>query len=206
MHNYVCTLSLVLFLVSAQISAAGDPSAGEQKILTCTVCHGPNGNSMNSVWPNLASQHEEYTFKQLMEYKSGTRTNDQMTPMAMPLSEQDIADIAAYYASQKLKTDFQVPGSIEYKVVELGKRIYRAGNATTGLPACMACHGPNATGNPVALYPLLSGQYATYTAEQLKTFKSESRNNDVNKVMRDIAIKMTNEEIEAVSLYIQGLY
>ncbi len=205
-NNYVCAFSLVIFWVSNQISAAGDPLAGEQKIQTCAVCHGPNGNSTNSVWPSLAAQHEEYNFKQLLEFKSGVRKNDQMTPMAMPLSEQDMADISAYYALQELTTDSQVPGTVEYKVVELGERIYRAGDATSGLPACMACHGPSAAGNPAALFPLLSGQYADYTATQLKTFKSETRDNDVNKVMRDIAIKMTNEGIEAVSLYIQGLY
>jgi cytochrome c553 len=114
-------------------------------------------------------------------------------------------DIAAYYAEQTVTETF-IPASIEYKQVELGETIYRAGDADSKLPACMACHGPGAAGNPASMYPSLSGQHAAYTAAQLQVFKTETRNNDTNSVMRDIARKLSNEEIEAVSQYIQGLH
>ena len=123
----------------------------------------------------------------------------------MPLSEQDMEDIAAYYAGQEL-SETAVPASVEFRDVEVGERIHRAGDAVKKLPACMACHGPVAAGNPAAMYPRLNGQHAAYTATQLQAFKNESRDNDANAVMRNIAGKMTNGEIEAVSQYLQGLY
>ncbi len=110
-------------------------------------------------------------------------------------------DLGAYFASKKTK-----PGSANPDLIELGQKIYRAGDSETGVPACMACHGPNGSGNPTALYPSLSGQHAQYTAGQLKMFKSEERANDANKMMRTIAGPMTNAQIEAVSEYIQGLH
>lgn len=205
-NNLVFTSCLILILSASQVNAAGDASSGAQKVQTCAVCHGPNGNSLNAVWPKLAGQHAEYTLKQLKEFKSGVRKNDQMTPMAAPLSEQDMEDIAAYYATQSPADSTAIPASVEYKQVELGEKIYRAGDNNSNLAACMACHGPNAAGNPAALYPRLSGQYAAYTAAQLQAFKTEARANDTNNVMRDIAAKLTNDEIQAVSIYIQGLY
>ncbi len=181
--------------------AEGDPVAGKQKTLTCTACHGPDGNSTMPMWPKLAGQHAEYTKKQLMDFKNGSRENAQMAPMIAPLSEQDIEDVAAYYASQKPNIGVANP-----KYLELGERLYRAGDPKTGLAACMACHGPNGAGNPAASYPLLSGQHADYTAAQLKAFKAEIRSNDDNNIMRSIASKLNNKEIEAVSDYIQGLH
>jgi cytochrome c553 len=196
---------LILTLLSGPASAQGDASAGAQKVQTCSVCHGPNGNSVNPAWPKLAGQHADYIARQLLDFKSGARANPQMTPMAAPLSEQDIQDIAAYYAAQDV-SGTPLAAGVELKQVELGEKIYRAGDPGAKLPACMACHGPGATGNPAAMYPLLKGQHAAYTAAQLQAFKTETRNNDANSVMRDIAGKMSNEEIDAVSNYIQGLY
>jgi len=200
---YLC--SLVLLLVSGQVSAAGDAETGATKVQTCAVCHGPDGNSPNAIWPSLAGQHASYTLKQLQDFKNGDRHNDQMTPMAMPLSEQDMEDIAAFYAAQHIK-EAAIPASFERQHIELGERIYRAGDAKKGLAACMSCHGPGGEGNPAAGYPRLNGQHAAYTAAQLQAFKTESRHNDPNEVMRDIATRLTNEEIEAVSQYIQGLH
>ena len=191
----------VLLACSAPSSlAVGDPAAGQQKSAACGACHGPDGNSNNPMWPMLAGQHVEYAKKQLEDFQAKRRENAQMSPMAAPLSEQDISDVSAYFASQKTRTGTTAP-----EQMDLGQRLYRAGNAKNGLPACMACHGPNGAGNPAAVYPALHGQHAEYTSAQLKAFKAEQRANDPNGVMRDIAAKMSNAEIDAVSSYIQGL-
>lgn len=205
MINKIVYACLVLGLYAGQAAAAGDAAAGAGKIQTCQACHGPEGNSMNPAWPKLAGQHATYTVKQLQDFKGGVRKSPQMTPIAMQLSEQDMEDIAAYYAGQEL-AEAAVPASVEFRDVEVGERIHRAGDAAKKLPACMACHGPVGSGNPAAVYPRLNGQHAAYTAAQLQAFKNESRDNDANAVMRNIAGKMTNGEIEAVSQYLQGLY
>lgn len=197
----ICSL---ITLSAAQAWAAGDPVAGEQKIQTCAVCHGPGGNSINPMWPKLAGQHTDYLVKQLQDFKSGARTNPQMTPMAAALGDQDMQDIAAYYAAQTVQ-ETPLPASVQPVTIELGEKIFRGGDAASGLPACMACHGPAATGNPAAKYPALAGQHAAYTTAQLQAYRSETRSNDMNSMMRGIAAKLTNEEIEAVSLFIQGL-
>ena len=181
--------------------ADGDAAAGREKALVCAACHGADGNSPNPVWPKLAGQHEEYIIKQLTDFRDGKRENAQMTPMATGLSDQDIVDLAAFYASQK-----PVWGSTDPAVLELGQKIYRAGHLEAGVPACMACHGPTGRGNPAALYPSLSGQHAAYTQAQLKAFREGQRNNDLNAVMRTIVGRMTDEEIRAVSEYTQGLH
>jgi cytochrome c553 len=206
MVNKIVLISCIFSVfLTQQVIAAGDPVAGEQKTQTCSVCHGPNGNSINAVWPKLAGQHSSYTIKQLEDFKSGERANPQMTPMGAALTDQDREDIAAHYAEQTI-SESQISSSMESRDVELGERIYRAGDISKNLSACMACHGPSAKGNPAANYPSLGGQHAGYTAAQLQAFKTESRNNDTNSVMREVSIKLTNEEIEAVSQYIQGLY
>jgi len=182
-------------------SYAGDPAKGKTLSQTCAACHSIDGNSVTPIWPKLAGQHAEYIVKQLQDFKEGKRVNAQMAPMVASLSDQDMADIAAYFAGQKIK-----PGSAKPELIELGQSIYRAGDAEAGIPACMACHGPAGAGNPGALYPALAGQHAAYTAMQLKMFKSEERNNDANNVMQSIAGLMNNAQIEAVSEYIQGLH
>ena len=193
--------SLVLMLFPLALIAAGNVEAGKQKAATCVVCHGPDGNSNNPTWPNLAGQHAEYIKKQLEDYRDGRRKNDQMAPMAMILSDQDIADLAVYYASQKPRT-----GQAQPEYLDAGAHLYRAGDATKGLAACMACHGPNGVGNPAANYPRINAQHADYTALQLKAFKAEERANDRNGIMRDIAGRMSNDGIEAVADYLQGLH
>ena len=195
----ICGLALMLLPLT--LLAAGNVEAGRQKAATCVVCHGPDGNSNNPTWPNLAGQHAEYIRKQLEDYRSGHRKNDQMAPMAMVLSDQDIADLAAYYASLKPRIGHTRPENLE-----AGERLYRAGDVTMGLAACMACHGPAGTGNPAANYPRINAQHAEYTELQLKAFKAEERANDRNGIMRDIAGRMSNDSIEAVADYLQGLH
>ena len=192
---------LVLVLLPATLFAEGDIEAGRQKAAMCIVCHGADGNSSNPSWPNLAGQHAEYIMKQLQDYRDGRRKNDQMAPLAMALSDQDIADIAAYYAAQKPLTGQTLPENLE-----VGAHIYRAGDVTKGLVACMACHGPTGIGNPAANYPRINAQHAAYTVLQLKAFKAEERANDRNGIMRDIAGRMSNDTIEAVADYLQGLH
>ena len=198
-NKLVCGLTLTL--LSLTLLAAGNIEAGRQKAATCAVCHGPDGNSDNPTWPNLAGQHAEYTRKQLEDYRSGHRKNDQMAPMAMGLSDQDIADLAAYYASLEPRT-----GQARPEYLDAGERLYRAGDAAMGLAACMACHGPTGVGNPAANYPRINAQHAEYTELQLKAFKAEERANDRNAIMRDIAGRMSNDSIEAVADYLQGLH
>lgn len=194
-------LAFSLLIITTNSFADGDPVAGKGKTSLCTACHGPEGISTTPTWPNLAGQHAEYISKQLHDYKTGERTDPQMAPMAATLSAQDIEDVSAYYASLGTARGEALPE----KIID-GETIYRAGNSKTGLSACMACHGPSGTGNPAANYPSLSGQHAAYTAATLKAFKAETRANDDKNVMRIIAGKMTNEEIEAVSNYLQGLH
>lgn len=194
--------ALVAFVATTSAQAAGDAAAGQAKAAVCAACHGMDGNSpANPVWPKLAGQHPAYMQKQIADFKSGARKDDTMTAMAMPLSDQDTADLAAYFSGQAL-----VVGSVNAEKAALGKKIYEAGLADKGISACMACHGPSGAGNPGAKFPTLSGQHAPYVTKALKDFRSGARSNDLNKMMRDIAIKMTDSEIEAVAEYITGLH
>lgn len=180
--------------------AAGDAAKGESKATACIACHGPNGNSANPEWPVLAGQHGPYTHKQLQAFKSGARKNPLMTPMAMSLSEEDMADLAAYFSTQKATGKEADPGKLQ-----LGQRIYRSGDPKTGAPACAACHGPTGAGNPPAAYPALRGQYATYVAAQLRNYRAGTRQTDPNQMMRNVAGTMSDEQIDAVASYVQGL-
>lgn len=197
---YFAVISLFMLASTHSYAGGGDPEKGKALSQTCAVCHGADGNSINPIWPKLAGQHASYVVKQLKDFKAGHRVNAQMTGMVASLSEQDMQDLGAYFASQKTTT-----GAAKPDLIETGELIYRAGDKTTGVAACMACHGPNGAGNPAALYPALRGQHADYTAAQLKMFKSEERKNDPNNMMRTITGPMTNLQIEAVSEYIQGL-
>lgn len=187
--------------VSSSVMAVGNPQAGQAKAESCAACHGPNGNSPMEAFPNLAGQAASYIVKQLQDYKSGARENALMSPMAAGLSVEDMADIAAYYARQQ-----PTLGAVPEELVELGEQIYRGGNPNTGVPACIACHGPSGRGMPAAAWPALSGQHSAYVEEQLHAFANGTRHNDPNEMMRDIAKKMSAEEIRAVSAYVRGLH
>jgi len=185
----------------SQAQAAGDAAAGKAKSASCAGCHGADGNSVNPEWPNLAGQGGGYIAKQLHDFKGGKRENATMAPMAAPLTDADMDDLAAYFASQPLKA-----GAADESLVELGEKIYRGGNPSSGVSACIGCHGPKGAGNPAAKFPALSGQHAKYVANQLGAFKSGARGNDAGKMMRSVAEKMTEKEIQAVSTYVQGLH
>lgn len=201
---------VVTFLVAAVLGSLvpqlllaqdGDPAAGQTKIAVCATCHGTDGNSPIAMNPKLAGQSENYLFKQLQDYQSGVRQNATMTAMVASLSEQDMADIAAWYASQDVTLEGADPASLE-----LGQQLYRAGNAELGVAACSACHGPAGGGNDPAGFPALSGQHGEYTLQQLRLFRSGERANDTGAMMRMTVERLTDRELEALASYVSGLH
>ena len=200
MKKLLTLVTLVSLAAIGTAQAAGDAAAGKAKSVSCAACHGPDGNSPSPAFPKIAGQHAGYLEKQLTKYKNGTLVKATMNGIAAPLSEQDIADLAAYFSSQT-----GTIGTADPDKVELGETIYRAGNPATGVSACAACHGPTGVGNPMANFPSLQGQHADYTVLQLQHFHAGERANDAGAMMRGVAGKMTDAEIEAVAQYIQGL-
>ena len=187
--------------LAADATTAGSAEAGQVKSVTCAACHGIDGNSLNPEWPSIAGQHEGYLIKALQTFRSGDRKNVLMNGMAMPLTDEDIRDLAAYFAKQKRKGNVADPG-----LVTAGERLYRGGNKDLGVPACLACHGPTGLGNPAAGWPAISGQHATYAAAQLVAYRSKQRATDGDtQMMRNVASALTDDDIKAVTSYIQGL-
>lgn len=203
MNKWLVTASVILALAVNGAQAAGNADEGKKQSAVCAGCHGPDGNSgINPLWPKLAGQHPSYIEKQLKDFKAGDhRKNDLMSPMAAPLTDQAVADLAAYFSSQK-----RTIGAAAADQVKAGQKIYRAGNADTGVAACMACHGPTGAGNPLAVFPSLAGQNAAYVEKALKDFRSGARTNDNANMMQGVVQRMTDEEIAAVAQYIQGLH
>ncbi|MGQ9659561.1 MAG: c-type cytochrome [Thermochromatium sp.] len=203
---WLTTISVATVLASGLAQAAeeikpADPARGETKAnAICMACHGPQGNSVVPLWPKLAGQHPEYIIKQLKNFKAGERYNVQMTPMAMPLTEQEMIDLAAYFSTQT-----QSGGTADPKLAKQGEALYRAGNPATGVPACSACHGPAGMGQGLSKFPRLAGQHADYVKQTLEHFRSGERANDPNGIMRGVAARLTDQEIAALSQYIQGL-
>ena len=209
--NWLITVSIATALAGGAVQASeghqaaapqvGDPTAGEAKAnVICIACHGPQGNSIVPMWPKLAGQHPEYIKKQLMDFKAGNRVNEQMTPMAMPLTDQEVLDLAAYYAAQP-----KAPGTADPALATAGEALYRWGNPETGVPACSGCHGPAGQGQSLAKFPRVSAQHADYTKLTLEHFRGATRANDPNGMMRGAAARLSDQEIAAVAQYIQGL-
>lgn len=199
---FILALGLLTSSVLNPVYAVGDAEAGKTKSASCAACHGADGNSVNPEWPKLAGQHAGYLARQLHYFTDGERENSVMTGMAAGLSEQDREDLGAYYASQQVKI-----GAADPKLVDFGQKIYRSGNAESGVAPCMGCHGPNGTGNPAAGYPALRGQHAKYIEIQLRGFASGNRvNENAKKMMQILSWRMTEREIRAVASYIQGLH
>jgi cytochrome c553 len=197
----VAALSMVaVFGWSTPSVAAGSKEAGQAKSATCVACHGVDGNSVNPEWPNLAGQHPSYILAQLKAFKTGERKNDLMTPMAMILSDEDMADLAAYFSSQPIKG-----GETDPSKLATGQRLFRGGNLKTGAMPCAGCHGPDGRGNPLAGYASIQGQHAVYVAAQLRAFKAGTRATDPNQMMRNVAAVLSDEEIDALASYVQGL-
>ncbi|MCP4272092.1 MAG: cytochrome c4 [Gammaproteobacteria bacterium] len=189
----------LLFLAANNTIFAADATAGKNKAAECIACHGVDGNSFNPEWPSLAGQNAAYLAKQLRNFKNGERTNALMAPMVAPLSDSDIDDISAHFASQ---TRTAASTKIEY--VALGSKIYTGG--TDGVTACTACHGPTGAGLAAAGFPKVSGQKIQYVINQLNNFKTGTRTNDTNGMMQDISSAMNDEQIVAVANYLAGLH
>ncbi len=202
-------LALILSLVvSCSVSAQGSIEAGKAKSQTCVACHGADGNSQLTMYPKLAGQHAKYLEKQLKELKLGMtsggkqgRYDPVMSGMAMPLTDEDMADLSAYYASLPISSN-----TTPEDIVEPGKALYAAGDAERGITACIACHGPRGNGTELSGFPKVSGQHADYIKLQLEKFRDGNRNNDMNGMMRDIAKKLSDNDIEVLSKYVGGLH
>ena len=187
--------------------AAGDANAGRSKAQACAGCHGADGNASIPNYPKLAGQHAGYLVKQLQAFKANKRKDAIMNGQVANLKQQDMEDIAAYFEKQKTS----LGAASDQKKRELGERIYRGGNQAKAIAACMGCHGPNGAGNPPANFPSLSGQNAAYVVKSLKDFKVATTRafdskDDSGKMMRDIAKRMSDAEMEAVAHYISGLH
>ena len=192
--------------------AAGDAAAGEGKVAVCAACHGADGNSPAPNFPKLAGLGEKYLFKQLKDIKDGKRNVVEMTGLLNASSDQDLADMAAFFNSKPLQLSgakpmkVKVNAGIEVDALALGEKVFRAGNPTVGTPACTGCHSPRGLGNDPAGYPRLSGQHADYIEKQLRDFRAGERTNDGDTmIMRQVAEHMSDSEIKAVANYISGL-
>jgi cytochrome c553 len=192
--------AVVVWLAVASPAQAGDAALGAQKSAVCGACHGPTGSSINPEWPNLAGQGEAYIAQQLGSFKAGTRVNPLMTPMAAVLSDEDMKDLGAHFAQQT-----PAGGEADASNWKAGEKLYRGGDKERGIPACIACHGPQGRGNGPAKYPALRAQHAVYTFNQLKAFKDGSRKPSGNDVMQVVTERMTEEEMRALASYLQGL-
>lgn len=192
----------------------GDAAAGQAMAAQCAACHGADGNSAAPTFPKLAGQNAKYIYKQLHDFKSGRRNNALMMPMVADKTDQQMADLAAYFAQQKSGVNLADPA-----LIAKGERLYRGGNPATGLSACAGCHGPSGKGNNLAAFPKLGGQHADYVKAQLIAFRAAGRDdntdqkrvNDAAKagdqgIMQMVASKLSDKEIDALANYISGLH
>jgi cytochrome c553 len=194
-------LSAAVGAKSAESAETGNPEKGQSVAASCSACHGSNGNDTASMTtPKLAQQIQQYLVKQLHDFKSGARQSPIMGTMAAMLSDQDMLDVAAYFARQQ-----STAADIKDKPhVTEGEKIYKGGIAGSSIPACSGCHGDDSAGIMPA-FPRLAGQHPQYIIAQLKTFRTGARVNDANNIMRDIAARLTENQIEAVAEYVGGL-
>ena len=196
-------LALTAAPAAAQSLVDGDASVGQARSVTCVACHGGDGNSVNPLWPNIAGQHATYTAETLIAFREGKRYDPVMTNQAMLLAEEDIDDIAVYFEGLQAA----VQSVADPSTVSRGETLYRGGDSENGIAACIACHGPAGRGNAAAGYPALAGQHAAYTAKQLRDYASGARESDgPTEVMRAIAARLTQDDIAAISSYLQGLH
>ncbi len=200
--------ALMLGGLSGTATADGDAKAGQTKSAVCGACHGVDGNSPVAMYPRLAGQHASYMIKELADLKLGLtsggkegRYDPVMSAMAASLSPQDMADISAYFESQK-----PVQGKTPKADVTQGRQLYMGGDLARGITACTACHGPDGNGLGLAKYPDISGQYPEYIKAQLEKFRAGQRQNDPNHVMRDVAAKLTDNDIQLLANYLAGLH
>lgn len=200
----IMAMAMLPGLATANSAIVGDPEAGAAKAAVCAACHGTDGNSVVTEWPKIAGQHEDYAARQTRLVRDGLRDVPTMYPMVMSLSDQDIADISAYFAQYAVE-----PGVADEDLVEHGRAVYQFGHVGNGVPSCAGCHGPSGSGIPGAHYPMLAGQHADYTADRLRRYRAGEHNGDndpYSHIMVAVARNLTDEDIEAVSSYIEGLH
>jgi cytochrome c553 len=199
--RYIKTVLLGLTgLMAMNTALAADIEAGKAKTALCMGCHGADGNSINVIWPRLAGQHASYLEKQLRDYKSGKRANPTMQGMVATLTDEDIVNVAAYYEAQT-----PAAAGFDESLLEVGENIYRGGIASISVAACMGCHSPTGDGNGPAKYPLVKSQHPEYIVDQLKKFKEGTRANDAGKMMRLVAERMSDAEMNAVAAYMAAM-
>lgn len=201
-HSGAAMLLGGLGLVAAAAQAFDGDPAKAQALATsvCAACHGADGNSLIPANPSLAGQFPEYLYKQLRDYKAGARNNPIMAGMVATLSEEDMRNLAAFFAAQQPR-----PGvANSAALATAGQKVYRTGNADTGVAACAGCHSPNGAGIPIQ-FPRLKGQHPDYTFGQLRAFRAGERGNDASSMMRTIAARMSDQEMQAVAEFIAGL-
>ena len=205
----------VVALADSKPATAGDAKAGQAKAGACAACHGLGGNSTDAQYPKLAGQHEHFIWRQLKLFKSGERENAIMQGMAAALSEQDMRDIGAYFATQKAlpgvadDTPIATGPYAGKKFYQVGESIFRAGKPSADVPACLACHGPAGRGNPGPSYPSLGGQHSSYTAARLQFFRSGGvwgKDANANVIMSAVTRNLSDEEIQGLATYVEGLH
>lgn len=214
MRNRLSTIILGLALAVpaiAQDTVPGDPAAGQAKAAVCAACHMMDGNSVDPQYPKIAGQHESYIARQLQLFKSGQRANAIMLGFSIGLQPQDMRDIGAFYAQQKVKpgmaSEEKIPG-LEETFKQRGERLWRGGDKARGIPACMACHGPAGKGNPGSVYPKLAGQHANYTKAKLIAYRGGEMwgTDNAAAIMPGVAAGLDDNDIEALASYIEGLH
>lgn len=208
-------LIFLMSVISFNLFALGNIAKGKAKSVTCVACHGVTGNSIVGGFPKIAGQHQGYIFKQLKDFKSQKRKDGTMFGMVVGLSEEDMQNLAAFYAAQTISKNV---AKKDEKMLKLGEKIYRGGKIGSKTTACVACHGVKGQGIPTANFPKLSFQHVAYTNKQLKDFRQENfdtqlnkmsantRKNDPIAMMREVTKHLTNKEIEALSQYVAGLH
>ena len=223
------SVSFALLNLSGIVQASGDINAGQEKSASCNSCHGEKGNSTMPLFPKLAAQNKGYLVKQMQAFKDGTRDNSSMRAMVSGLTDQDMQDIATFYATQSITEneapqlnpddlddiddDYQLTAhekklakqALQVKqdaLIAMGYDVYRNGDLDNEISACIACHGPLGEGNQPASFPALKGQHADYLTKTLTDFKTDARSNNPDNMMHMIAKKMTEDEIKSLSLYI----
>lgn len=214
-------IDALLKTAQAEMAASqpGDAAAGASKAAACGACHGLDGNSVNPLFPKLAGQHETFIAQQLLQFKAGARVNPLMVAFVAPLSAQDMRDIGAYFATQKIqpgladdsKISSPLSPYLDQRLVDVGQNLFRGGVSARAVPACMSCHGPTGRGNPGPSYPSIAGQFAAYAAARLNFYRSTkpgdaALTNANFAVMVAIAQRLTDEEVLAISSYLEGLH
>jgi len=214
MKKTILLLSLVLTTFSSFSLAEGDVDEGKELSVSCAGCHGADGNSVMSSFPKLAGQGEGYLYKQLLDFKSGARQDGAMAGVVAALSEQDMMNLAAYFAAQTITEN---TAKADAELIAIARKIYLGGKKDTDTTACIACHGPKGRGIPSAKFPVIAAQHADYTATQLVAFRQfalnfqtgeskPERTNDYEGMMRGVAKGLTTLEIDALAQYIAGLH